>query len=79
MDYSNKLNAQWNALCQVPMMTLSNWPAFFTFAIVDAVAGMAITALPRMSGTGGTIERAAITGFAQVVNFVTWDAIKGAH
>jgi len=74
----DKFMAQWGGLASVPMQTLMQWPAFFSFAVVRTAAGMVIRAVPRFGGYPGLIVEYGILGFSDVVKFVTWDAIK-AH
>lgn len=63
---------------QIPGRVLANWPAFFSFGLVNYVSGMLIAALPQMSGYAGVMERAAIGGARDVVTMVTWEATKTA-
>ena len=53
-----------------------NWPAFFSFGLVNYVTGMMLSTLPPMSGYVGLVERAAIGGARDVVTMVTWEAVK---
>lgn len=72
----DKFAQQWGGLLNVPMQTLMQWPAFFSFALVRTGAGMVINAIPNVGGYPGMILNYGILGFSDVVKFVTWDNVK---
>ena len=76
----DRLNAaamqQYAGLATIPGRVLSNWPAFFSFGLVNYVSGLVLSAIPTMSGYTGVVERAAIGGARDVITMVTWEATK---
>lgn len=77
-NVGNSLMQQVEAMKNIPMRVLANWPAFFGFFGVNYLAGVVLSAVPQLGGTIGVIEAAAVQGAVNVLNHVTWEAIKVA-
>lgn len=77
-DYFLTLSTQVQGLKNVPMSTLMNWPAYFSFAAVRVVAGTIIGVIPNMGGPVGVLINAGVAGFTDVVKFVTWENVRAA-
>ena len=72
------LMQQFEAVKNIPMRVLANWPAYFGFFGVNYIAGIVLSAVPQLGGTVGVVEQAAVQGFVNVLNHVTWEAVKVA-
>lgn len=67
---------QFEALKKVPSTIYTNWPAVFTFPIMELVEGVIFQAIPNVGGYAGLIVNSALRGTAQVARMALWDAIK---
>ena len=72
----DKVYEQVNVLKTIPGTTLSYWPAWFTFAVVEYVEGVLIQVIPDVGGPVGMIVNAGLKGMTRVVQMVTWDAVR---
>lgn len=73
-DSSSQLNEQINAIKAIPGRVLSAWPVWITFAVVNYVEGMIISAIPSVGGTLGTGVNAVIRGAVQSTQMAVWEA-----
>jgi len=76
MSYWATVESQIMGLKEIPMVTLANWPAYFSFAAVRVVSGTVINMIPNLGGYPGVIVNAGIAGFTDVVKFVTWEKVR---
>ena len=73
---SSAAMSQFEGLKNIPYAVYQNWPAFFGFFVVDYTYGMLYSAIPRLGGSLGTVEAAALQGMSEVVRFVAWENLK---
>lgn len=73
---SGKIGDQWVGIQAIPSRVFANWPAFFSFGLVNYVTSMIIDAVPNLGGYAGLVERAAIGGARDVITMVTWESIR---
>ncbi len=71
-----QLMDQWGRIMSIPMVVVSNWPAAFSFAVVDYVSEMVFRNIPRTGGFAGMIVGNFVNGARDVTKMATWDAVK---
>jgi hypothetical protein len=75
--------SQYNKMMDIPGRVMSNWPAFFGYAVVDYIAQMVIQLVPvNLPGMGyadnvvNNIYQSGVRGGVKVLDQVTWDCLK---
>lgn len=73
-----RLMDQLTRIMNIPSGVVHNWPAWFSFSLVNYISAIALNAVPNMGGVAGTIINAGVNGAAQTINHVTWEAVKAS-
>lgn len=76
-NLQGQAGAQLGKIMAIPGVVMANWPAFFSFALVDYVSRTVFAMVPEGGGGAtGLVMRAAKSGARDVVKMATWDAVK---
>jgi len=80
-DYSgqgliNHASQQFTGMKNIPGDLWANWPAAFSFSLVNLAAGAIINMIPEPSGLLGTVISAGINGGREVLQFVSWENLR---
>jgi hypothetical protein len=76
-NVQGQMGSQLTKIMSIPSTVMANWPAFFSFALVDYVSRTVFALVPEGGGgSTGMVMRAAKSGARDVVKMATWDAVK---
>ena len=78
-DVQSKFYAQVEAIKNIPMRIVSNWPAFFSFGFVDFAINSLINMVPMVDGGAGTVLTYTLRGMRDTTKQVTWEAIRNSN
>ena len=67
------------AIPSILASSINHWPAAISFAGVGYVENLILSAIPNPGGMAGMFLAAWARGWVQVVNFATWEEMKGTR